>query len=136
MAADPIPENNRDQRLSRGTDHHLFQHRPIEYPFLRRARRFVHHAGLALFKGQAHILNPVGHQVQPQQLDCHQRQRPIHQQVEREEHDQAQSIANQKPNDLSHIGVSKASFFHPGDDGGKIVIDYNNIGILFGQIRA
>jgi len=70
----PEPVPKREDAYGQSRDKGLPDHLRIKNGFVLSSRSALHGARLSAFKGQGHILNAVGDQIEPQQLHGQQRQ--------------------------------------------------------------
>ena len=104
--------------------------------WLRRARRPVHRAGLARLEGEPDVLDPLGHEVQPEELDREERDRQARHEREGEEEDLGRSRRDEQERHLPDVVVGEAPLLDPGHDRAEPVVGHDHRGRVLGHVRA
>ncbi len=132
----PAVRGEGDQRHQQCRDSGALDHDAVKDGLLGGARRALQLAAFARLERQRNVLNAVGDQVQPQELNRPQRGWQPEGCGQHEQQDLGQPAGDEKVDDLSHVGVGDAAFLDPGDDRSEVVIGQDQIGALACDIGA
>jgi hypothetical protein len=94
------------------------------------------HVRLARLEGERDVLQPVGHQVEPQQLGRQHRQRPAEHQRAEDHEDRGGAGRDEEERDLAQVVEGDPPFLDRGVDAREVVVGEDHVGGLAGDVGA